>query len=86
MTDSLRKTIQKHNSCIGFTSTAPSHLYLDTLFLYICGFNGCHNLLLYIERAQKEEQNRTISNEVQGTKACENYDKRIISELDIKHY
>ena len=86
MKDTPRSRIQEHNSSIGSTSTASSHLCPYTLFFHICSFSGCCDLLSYIQRAWKEKNNRMIGSAIQDTKAWKNYDGEVISEFDIKNY
>ena len=72
MSNSLKQKIEEHNSGIGSTSTAPSHLCSYALFSYICSFSGHHDLLFYLERAWKKKCNRVRSNGVQDDRAWVN--------------
>ena len=86
MTYSLRRRIQKHNSGIVSTSTAPSHLRPYALFSYVCGFGGRRDLMFYIERTWKDKRNRMISNGVQDARAWANCGAEVINDLDIENY
>ena len=81
MTKNLRTRLNSHNSGYGSNSTCPTHLRPFTVLAYICGFNDNRSMLLYVEKAWKQERDRLISSGVNDVRAWARSGRNVIAGL-----